>query len=62
MQRFNGWLTSLHFRLIVGFTLVLVVSLLGVSLYVRYATEREIERYQQEVETGQSAAHREDRE
>ena len=50
MQRFSGWLTSLHFRLIVGFTLVLVVSLLGVSLYVRYATEREIERYQQEVE------------
>ena len=33
-----------------GFTLVLVVSLLGVSLYVRYAAEREIERYQQEVE------------
>lgn len=50
MQRFSGWLTSLHFRLIVGFTLVLVVSLLSVSLYVRYAAEREIERYQQEVE------------
>ena len=50
MQRISSWLTSLHFRLIVGFTLVLVVSLLGVSLYVRYATEREIERYQQEVE------------
>ena len=50
MQRLRSWLTSLHFRLIVGFTLVLVVSLLGVSLYVRYAAEREIERYQQEVE------------
>ena len=50
MQRFSGWLTSLHFRLIVGFTLVLVVSLLGVSLYVHYAAEREIERFQQEVE------------
>ncbi len=50
MQRFRSWLTSLHFRLIVGFTLVLVVSLLGVSLYVHYAAEREIERFQQEVE------------
>ncbi len=50
MQKFRGWLTSLHFRLIVGFTLVLVVSLLGVSLYVHYAAEREIERFQQEVE------------
>ena len=50
MQRFSSWLTSLHFRLIVGFTLVLVVSLLGVSLYVHYAAEREIERFQQEVE------------
>lgn len=50
MQRIRSWLTSLHFRLIVGFTLVLVVSLLGVSLYVRYAAEREIERFQQEVE------------
>ncbi len=50
MQRLSSWLTSLHFRLIVGFTLVLVVSLLGVSLYVRYATERELERFQQEVE------------
>ena len=50
MQKFRSWLTSLHFRLIVGFTLVLVVSLLGVSLYVHYAAEREIERFQQEVE------------
>ena len=50
MQRFSSWLTSLHFRLIVGFTLVLLVSLLGVSLYVHYAAEREIERFQQEVE------------
>lgn len=50
MQRFRSWLTSLHFRLIVGFTLVLVISLLGVSLYVRYAAEREIERFEQEVE------------
>ena len=50
MQRFSSWLTSLHFRLIVGFTLVLVVSLLGVSLYVHYAAEQEIERFQREVE------------
>ena len=50
MQRLSSWLTSLHFRLIVGFTLVLLVSLLGVSLYVHYAAEREIERFQQEVE------------
>ena len=50
MQRFSSWLASLHFRLIVGFTLVLVVSLFGVSLYVHYAAEREIERFQQEVE------------
>lgn len=50
MQRFLSWLSSLHFRLIAGFTLVLVVSLLCVSLYVRHATEREIERFRQEVE------------
>ncbi len=50
MQRLSGWITSLHFRLIVGFTLVLLISLLGVSLYVHYAAEREIAQYQQEVE------------
>ena len=50
MQRLGNWLTSLHFRLIVGFTLVLAVSLVGVSLYVRYSTAREIQRLQEEVE------------
>ena len=50
MQRLRNWLGSLHFRLILGFTLVLAVSLLGVSLYVRYATEREIGRFEREVE------------
>ena len=54
MQRISSWLTSLHFRLIVGFTLVLLISLLGVSLYVRYTAEREIERYQQEVESARA--------
>lgn len=50
MQRFRNWLTSLHFRLIVGFTLVLAVSLIGVSLYVRYSTAREIQNLEEEVE------------
>jgi len=50
MQRLNSWFVSLHFRLILGFMLVLAVSLIGVSLYVRYATEREIERFTSDVE------------
>lgn len=50
MQRFRNWLTSLHFRLIVGFTLVLAVSLVSVSLYVRHSTAREIQRLEEDVE------------
>ena len=56
MQRIRSWLSSLHFLLIMGFALVLTGSLVGVSLYVRYATEREIERFDREVE--QVRAHR----
>ncbi len=50
LQRLGNWLTSLHFRLIVGFTLVLAVSLIGVSLYVRHSTAREIHQFQEEFE------------
>jgi two-component system sensor histidine kinase BaeS len=56
MQRLNRYLASLHFRLIIGFTLVLAVSLIGVSLYVRYTAEREIDRFEREV--GQARAQR----
>ena len=50
MRRVLSWLSSLHFLLIVGFTLVLTVSLVGVSLYVRHATDREIGWFEREVE------------
>ena len=36
---------SLQFRLVMGFTVVLALALAGVSLYVGYAAEREVERF-----------------
>jgi signal transduction histidine kinase len=41
-------LTSLQFRLMVTFAVVLAVSMGSVSVYARYAAEREVDRYEQE--------------
>ncbi|MBM3926189.1 MAG: HAMP domain-containing protein [SAR202 cluster bacterium] len=45
----NKWFSSLQFRLLLGFTFVLILALGGVSLYVGYAAQNETERYQEEV-------------
>ncbi len=51
----HSWLFSLQFRLILGFTLVLALSLGSISWYVGFAAQREAERFQQEVEDGRAA-------
>ncbi|PZC47047.1 MAG: two-component system, OmpR family, sensor kinase [Chloroflexi bacterium] len=44
------WFTGLQFRLLLGFTAVLVVALTSLSLYTGYAAQREADRFQEEVE------------
>ena len=51
----SRWFFSLQFRLIVGFALVLALALGSVSVYLRFATQREVERFQQEVEEARAA-------
>ena len=51
----SRWFFSLQFRLIVGFALVLALALGSVSVYLRVATQREVERFQQEVEEARAA-------
>ena len=46
---------SLQFRLIVGFAFVLAVTLGSISFYIGFATEREVERFEQEVEEARAA-------
>ena len=51
----GNWLFSLQFRLVLSFTLILVLALGGVSWYVGYAAEREADQFQQEVEEARAA-------
>ena len=46
---------SLQFRLVLGFALVLALALTGVSLYVGYAAEREVERLEARQEEARTA-------
>ncbi len=46
---------SLQFRLVFGFALVLALALAGVSLYVGYAAEREVERLEARQEEARTA-------
>ena len=46
---------SLQFRLVFGFALVLALALAGVSLYVGYAAEREVERLEVRQEEARTA-------
>lgn len=46
---------SLQFRLVAGFALVLVLTLGGVSAYIGYAADREVERLQLDVDQARSA-------
>ena len=46
---------SLQFRLVLGFALVLAMALAGVSVYVGYAAEREVERIEKRQEDARTA-------
>ncbi|MBI2917699.1 MAG: HAMP domain-containing protein [Chloroflexi bacterium] len=51
----SSFLSSLQFRLIAGFALVLAMALGTVSLYLGYAAEQETKRYQQDLEEARAA-------
>ena len=46
---------SLQFRLVLGFALVLAMALAGVSVYVGYAAEREVDRIEKRQEDARTA-------
>ena len=46
---------GLQFRLVLGFTVVLALALAGVSFYVGYAAEREVERFEERQENARTA-------
>ena len=51
----RSWFFSLQFRLVLGFALVLALSLGSVSWYVGYAAQQEAEQFQREVEEARAA-------
>lgn len=51
----RSWLFSLHFRLILGFTVVLALALGSISWYVGFAAQREAEQFQRQVEEARAA-------
>ena len=46
---------GLQFRLVMGFTIVLALALAGVSFYVGYAAEKEVERFEESQENARTA-------
>lgn len=46
---------SLQFRLVLGFAVVLALALAGVSLFVGYAAEQEVDRFESSQETARTA-------
>ena len=46
----RSWFFSLQFRLILSFALVLALTLGGLSVYIGFAAEREVDRFEREVE------------
>ena len=46
---------GLQFRLVMGFTVVLALALAGVSFYVGYAAEKEVERFERSQENARIA-------
>ena len=46
---------GLQFRLVMGFTIVLALALAGVSFYVGYAAEKEVERFEERQENARKA-------
>jgi signal transduction histidine kinase len=51
----SRWFFSLQFRLIVGFAVVLSLTLGSVSLYIGYAAQREVDRIQFEIDEVRTA-------
>ena len=51
----SKWFFSLQFRLVLGFALVLALALASVSWYVGFAAQREVEKFQLEVEEARAA-------
>ena len=51
----SRWFFSLQFRLIVGFAMVLALTLGSVSLYIGYSARREVDRIQQEIDEVRTA-------
>ena len=51
----RNWFFSLQLRLILSFTLVLAVTLGSVSLYIGFATQREVDRFQEDFEDARAA-------
>lgn len=51
----SKWFFSLQFRLIVGFALVLAITLGSISLYIGYAAKREVAKVEQELERVRAA-------
>ncbi len=49
------WFFSLQFRLVLCFALVLLLALAGVSTYISYAANKEVSRYQEELEQMRAA-------
>ena len=47
---------SLQFRLVMSFTVVLALALVGVSAYVGYAAEREVERFEERQDQARTAS------
>ena len=45
------WFDSLQFRMIIGFTAVLALALAGVSVYVGMAAQKEVERYESQMDS-----------
>ena len=46
----SNWFSSLQFRLILGFTLVLVLALSSVGIYVAFAAQSQVEEFDRKVE------------
>ena len=55
MRNVRGWFFTLQFRLILGFTLILVVALGSVSAYLAFTAEREVEAFDQRAEGARNA-------
>ncbi|MDA0265202.1 MAG: ATP-binding protein [Chloroflexi bacterium] len=52
---FSSYFFSLQFRLVLGFTIVLALALAGVGVYVGYAVEQEVDRFEESQDEARTA-------